>query len=61
MAEDKQIQDSEALKLSDQQMDQVRLADAQFERGLAFSPEEVRDMARRRTLSWMQKAPGKSA
>lgn len=46
----------ETIRLTAEQMEAVRAADEAFERGEALTPQQVRDLARKRTETWI-KAP----
>ncbi len=53
--------EQEAIRLSPEQMEMVRQADLQYERGEALTPQEVRELARNQTKAWIQNTPGKTA
>jgi hypothetical protein len=61
MEEQKLDGEQKAIRLSPEQMEMVRQADLQYERGEALAPQEVRELARNRTKAWIQNAPGKTA
>ena len=43
----------ESIEFSPEQMELIREGDESFERGEAFTPQEVLDMARKRTRAWL--------
>lgn len=51
----------EPIRLTEEQMEMVRQATKEFERGESVTPEEARKVARERTKAWLKKVPGESA
>jgi len=51
----------QTIKLTPEQMEMVRLADEQFERGEGYTPAQVREMARKRTRAWLDTDRSKTA
>jgi len=51
----------ETIRLTPEQMEMVRLAEEQFQRGEGYTAAQVREMARKRTRAWLAEDPGQTA
>jgi hypothetical protein len=58
---EKDSKQGETIRLTHEQMEAVLLADEAFARGEALTPAQVREMARKRTETWMKTQRDRSA